>query len=242
MRSAQETGMKTLSTQATSLPGTRTLERMSEDMSRLLPREIAGTVNLMAHPLAGAAAFSALGIGLASHAFGVWFGAAASAAEMSERILRTVGDGMASRVDSFGDERGPAGRRAAVASSAPVAGARSAALAADMDSAEAAPGAAVRAGPQPVDVGGEAVSAATSPSRKPAPRPAAPDDLKAIRGIGPKLEKVLNGLGVSRWAEIAAWGEADIARINAQLSFNGRIERDDWVGQAKALAESGRED
>lgn len=61
------------------------------------------------------------------------------------------------------------------------------------------------------------------------------DDLKKISGIGPKLEQLLNDKGVKRYADIARWGEADITRFDAELGVSGRIERDDWVGQAKAL-------
>ncbi|MGQ3214047.1 NADH:ubiquinone oxidoreductase [Shinella sp.] len=62
------------------------------------------------------------------------------------------------------------------------------------------------------------------------------DDLKAISGIGPKLEQVLNGMGYRRYADIAALKAADVARIEAELGFGGRIVRDGWVEQAKALA------
>ncbi|WP_246662656.1 hypothetical protein [Rhizobium sp. P44RR-XXIV] len=66
------------------------------------------------------------------------------------------------------------------------------------------------------------------------------DDLKRISGVGPKLEQVLNGRGIQRFADIAAWSDADIVRIDAELGFDGRIRRDDWVGQAKALLPKGR--
>jgi large subunit ribosomal protein L21 len=62
------------------------------------------------------------------------------------------------------------------------------------------------------------------------------DDLKKISGLGPVLQKKLNGLGVTTFAQIAAWTEADIERVDAELNFKGRITREDWVGQAKALA------
>ncbi|MGE6785573.1 NADH:ubiquinone oxidoreductase [Ensifer adhaerens] len=61
------------------------------------------------------------------------------------------------------------------------------------------------------------------------------DDLKRISGIGPKLEQVLNAKGVRGFADIAGWSEADVARFDDELGFGGRITRDDWVGQAKAL-------
>lgn len=66
--------------------------------------------------------------------------------------------------------------------------------------------------------------------------PQTSDDLKLISGVGPKLEQKLNALGVRRFAEIALWTTEDVARFDDKLSFHGRIERDDWIGQAKALA------
>jgi NADH-quinone oxidoreductase subunit E len=74
--------------------------------------------------------------------------------------------------------------------------------------------------------------------RKPtesAPKGRGNDDLKRISGIGPKLEQVLNGKGIRRFADIAALSEADVARLDAEFGLSGRIARDDWVGQAKAL-------
>lgn len=65
------------------------------------------------------------------------------------------------------------------------------------------------------------------------------DDLKGISGIGPKLETVLNEMGICRFADIAAWSEEDVRRIDNELGFGGRILRDDWVGQAKALGKGG---
>ncbi len=65
------------------------------------------------------------------------------------------------------------------------------------------------------------------------------DDLKRISGVGPKLEKTLNALGVYHYRQIAAWTAEDIAWVDDNLKFKGRIERDDWIGQAKTLAEGG---
>lgn len=62
------------------------------------------------------------------------------------------------------------------------------------------------------------------------------DDLKKISGIGPKLEKALREMGCRTFADIAGWSDADVKRIDAELGLAGRISRDDWVGQAKALA------
>jgi NADH-quinone oxidoreductase subunit E len=82
--------------------------------------------------------------------------------------------------------------------------------------------------PKPVD---------EQPVRKaPAKKAAKADDLKMISGIGPKLEQVLNGMGFTRYADIAALGDADVARIEAELGAGGRIARDGWVEQARTLA------
>jgi predicted flap endonuclease-1-like 5' DNA nuclease len=63
------------------------------------------------------------------------------------------------------------------------------------------------------------------------------DDLRRIKGLGPKLVALLHGLGITRYAQIAGWTDADIDRIDAQLgSFAGRIRRDSWVDQATFLA------
>jgi large subunit ribosomal protein L21 len=69
----------------------------------------------------------------------------------------------------------------------------------------------------------------------------APDDLKKIGGVGPALEKKLNALGVTRYDQIAAFTAEDIQRVDEVLNFKGRIEREDWLGQAKALSETAKE-
>ncbi|MEL6483050.1 MAG: NADH:ubiquinone oxidoreductase, partial [Pseudomonadota bacterium] len=65
------------------------------------------------------------------------------------------------------------------------------------------------------------------------------DDLQKLKGVGPKLEGVLHELGVYTFAQIASWGPDEIAWVDTRLNFKGRIERDDWVGQAKALIDEG---
>jgi NADH-quinone oxidoreductase subunit E len=85
----------------------------------------------------------------------------------------------------------------------------------------------------------EPVTTAAAPGVPGAPRavgrPEAPDDLKAIGGIGPKLEKVLNGLGIWTFAQIAALTEGEVLWLDEQLGFRGRITRDEWLKQAVAL-------
>jgi predicted flap endonuclease-1-like 5' DNA nuclease len=76
-----------------------------------------------------------------------------------------------------------------------------------------------------------------APTPSPAPAPAGADDLTRIKGIGPKLVARLGELGVTTYAQIAGWSEADVARIDAELGrFAGRITRDQWIEQAKLLA------
>jgi len=78
-----------------------------------------------------------------------------------------------------------------------------------------------------------------APPPPPAPAPAADkaDNLQLLKGVGPKLVTLLQGLGVTRFEQIAAWTDADIAAIDPQLgNFSGRIVRDNWVDQAGYLA------
>lgn len=77
--------------------------------------------------------------------------------------------------------------------------------------------------------------------KKEAPKKAAKadkgaDDLKQLSGVGPALEKKLLEAGVTTFAQIAAWTEADVADMDEKLSFKGRIEREGWIEQAKELA------
>lgn len=87
----------------------------------------------------------------------------------------------------------------------------------------------------------DAKKAAPKKADKAAPKKAAKaetagDDLKQLSGVGPALEKKLHEAGVTTFAQIAAWTEADIADMDEKLSFKGRIEREGWVEQAKELA------
>ncbi len=66
-----------------------------------------------------------------------------------------------------------------------------------------------------------------------------PDDLKKILGIGSVLEEKLNDIGVYHYSQIADFTDADIDNVNTHLNFPGRIERDEWVPQAKELMEGG---
>lgn len=93
------------------------------------------------------------------------------------------------------------------------------------------------------DDGAEAPKSGTSadtrseggPERLSAPRGEA-DDLKRIKGVGPKLEAALNDMGIYHFDQIAAWSPEDVAWVDDRLNFKGRIERDGWIAQARKLS------
>ena len=66
------------------------------------------------------------------------------------------------------------------------------------------------------------------------------DQLTRIKGIGPVNERKLNEHGIFHFDQIAAGPKADIAAAEAYLEFDGRIAREDWIGQAKALGRAKR--
>lgn len=80
-------------------------------------------------------------------------------------------------------------------------------------------------------------AAASKPAPAPVSAASGSDDLTRIKGLGPKLAGILNEQGITSYAQIAAWTEADVERIDAGLGrFAGRIARDQWVVQAGFLA------
>ena len=91
------------------------------------------------------------------------------------------------------------------------------------------------------DSDGNGVVAGTDEGVKPATLTAArggtADDLKQIKGIGPKLEQLCNALGFYHFDQIATWTADEVAWVDANLKgFKGRVSRDNWVAQAKGLA------
>jgi large subunit ribosomal protein L21 len=105
--------------------------------------------------------------------------------------------------------------------------------------------AAIGAGSAPRVTADAAPAAKAAPkAKKAAPKAAAApaaaatgaDDLKKLSGVGPTLEKKLVAAGVTTYAQIAAWTDADVTAMDEQLSFKGRIEREGWIAQAAELA------
>ncbi|MEA1617887.1 hypothetical protein SOQ14_03055 [Erythrobacter sp. T5W1-R] len=101
-----------------------------------------------------------------------------------------------------------------------------------------APPAVVKPEPAPAPAPAPVPAPAPTPPPVAAPAPAASaDDLTRIKGLGPKIAALLNELGVTSYAQIAAWSAEDAAAIDAQLGrFSGRISRDQWIAQAQLLA------
>ncbi|MHA6263992.1 NADH-quinone oxidoreductase subunit E [Arenibacterium sp. CAU 1754] len=85
-----------------------------------------------------------------------------------------------------------------------------------------------------------ASGAGTKPKALKAARGGRADDLKLIKGVGPKLETLLNTLGFYHFDQVGAWSADEIAWVDQNLEgFKGRVSRDNWVEQAKQLAEGG---
>lgn len=83
-------------------------------------------------------------------------------------------------------------------------------------------------------------SSGAKPEALSAPRDGEPDNLKMIKGVGPKLETLLHSMGFYHFDQISKWTDEEIAWVDENLKgFKGRVSRDGWVQQAKTLAEGG---
>ena len=80
------------------------------------------------------------------------------------------------------------------------------------------------------------VKADPKPRALPAPRHGTPDNLRQIRGIGPKIEASLHEMGIFHFDQIAAWTPENIDWVDARLAFKGRVTREAWVEQARTLS------
>jgi NADH-quinone oxidoreductase subunit E len=238
--------------------GIRDVAKEPNDAAFDLPEDMAAAMRLMANPAAGALAMSALGLGIASHALGLWAGALTGAVQASQRLFTPLPSGQADNGASgptVGLLREKPFLKVVAKNEPPAATPVAAPIEAGKPAVAAAPKRrqpglapipkAARA-EKPRSVLGDAaeparLEAALQPEDFHRPcmveRPAAPDDLKAISGVGPKLEKVLNDLGIWTYAQIATWRAREIAWIDDYLGFRGRIDRDGWIEQARALAD-----
>ncbi|AGB45923.1 NADH-ubiquinone dehydrogenase [Mesorhizobium sp. ESP6-5] len=218
------------------MPNLDQIEKMNQDLTRMMPKEMASAVNLFAHPVAGAAAMSALGMGLANHAFGVWMGALSGAAEASHRLMQPLIEDFEARVEQFEDANSSSIRARATAKTMIAEAQSFAQEVTDIAAREAATTAPAANAAPATSEAADVLLPEDFRQPKAMEKPTRPSDLKAISGIGPKLERVLNGLGIWTFAQIAAWSPQEIAWVDDYLSFKGRIGRDDWTAQAAALA------
>lgn len=132
-----------------------------------------------------------------------------------------------SKADALSEDGSPAARNQALIDAPPAAAKRPTPAPPPVPEGLAGVGAAVAAAVEDEQLEHDAIEASA----------ASADDLTRIKGVGPKLVALLNSLGVTRFEQVAAWSEADIDRIDAQLGrFEGRIRRDSWVEQARFLA------
>ncbi|MFS8148018.1 NADH-ubiquinone oxidoreductase [Rhizobium sp. R635] len=180
---------------------------------------------LMAHPAAAFAAATAIGFGFSTQMAGAFFGAFQSALETTGKLAAALDDTPPEEPAPGVDIRPENIRPAAKAFAKPLVEKKARPKLTVVTPASE---------PVPASQPKAAVKA------KPVARTGKADDLKLIAGIGPKLEQVLNARGIRSFAEIAAWTDEEVARLDAELGFNGRIGRDDWSGQAKILAGRGR--
>ena len=136
---------------------------------------------------------------------------------------------------------GSVGAVAVAAAEAAKPKAKPAAKAAEKPAAKAAEKPAPKAeakaeAPKAAEAAAEATDATKPANLLTEAREGGPDDLKRISGVGPKLEGLLHKNGVFHFDQIAAWNASEIAYMDDQLSFKGRIERDNWIEQAAGFA------
>jgi NADH-quinone oxidoreductase subunit E len=232
------------------------LDKINRDISAFVPKEWQGAANLMAHPFAASAAMTALGAGVASQAFGLWMGSVVASMDATQRMAALAMPELEPEADSIPAFMAPKSAAVRMKAAAETFAADLEVAAGDVaevglevakdfasEAEQVIEAVSKRAVAVPADetaVDEKTVAAVSVPEGpvKPAAmeRPETVDDLKAISGVGPKLEQVLNGLGIWTYAQVAAFGEGEIAWLDDHLGFRGRIGRDDWIGQAKGLA------
>lgn len=217
---------------------------------------VVGVVLAVAVALVLKRLFCAEGLGMphhhVAHTAAVTTGAGASAAldHADDERSKAAADAAASAM--MGDEETASGIAAEGGRSTPAAALDAAAVKADAparthartDAAPKPEAAAKSAAPKTSAT--KTATATAKPAKAPVAKDGKPelfdkpqgaaDDLKLIKGVGPKLEETLNALGIWHYSQIAGWRKKEVEWVDGQLKFKGRIERDDWIKQAKALA------
>lgn len=151
-------------------------------------------------------------------------------------------DDLASRKGDWKYEGGDAAPEAAPTAKKAAPTAQKAAPAAKKPAKAKAADAASDGGNKDYDGDGviEGANEGSKPATLTAARDGGADDLKQIKGVGPKMEGMLHGMGFFHFDQVAAWTGAEVAWVDANLKgFRGRVSRDNWVDQAKTLAAGG---
>ncbi|MBC2773600.1 5' DNA nuclease [Rhizobium sp. AQ_MP] len=216
-----------------------------------------GLEDLMTNPAAAMAAATAFGFGMAAQMGKLFLGSIQGAMEVTGQIARQLEE------ERKAAEAKPAAERE-VKAEAPVvkvkpepapAKVKSEKPAAPQVKAKAAtrakPAVAKAVKPKPAPKAKTVEKPAAAPKGKaklepkvevaaPAPKPkkasGKADDLKRIDGIGPKVEQVLKGRGITRFQDLAEMEETALIALDTELGLDGRVLRDDWAGQARRLA------
>lgn len=147
-------------------------------------------------------------------------------------------------------KKAPAAKPAPAKAATPKAAAPKATTAKAATAKVAAPKAAAPKVAAPKPAASKAVAPKTAPPKaavakvaapkvkaaKPAAKVLIPDNLELLKGVGPKVNNMLKGLGIASFAQVASWTAADVAEIDGKLgAFAGRISRDNWIDQAQLL-------
>lgn len=208
---------------------------------------------LMAHPTAALAAATAIGFGLATHMTSVFLGSLHGAIEATNRLARQLEDEQAKTDTEVGPVPAEAGPNEPVSAADRVkprkAGQPRPATVKATKPVASKPGAAKLTAAKPkmvkpaVAQTTAAIATAEAPARSAVAKAAKParsngraDDLKKIEGIGPKLEQILNGRGIRRFADLVALDAGGLEALDKAIGLGGRALRDDWLGQARNLA------
>ncbi|WP_170581380.1 NADH-quinone oxidoreductase subunit E [Ruegeria arenilitoris] len=205
----------------------------AESFGRIIDELVAGKVPVpgpqngryAAEPLGGVTSLKDYESGKAKHNASVQL-----ATELGDTVKRIDGTEVPILTPWLGKDGKAAGAKAAPKPpKVPEQGKPAARQAAPKKSAKAEPSSPEGAAAKP-----EATEA--QPETLSGAREGKPDDLKLLKGVGPKLEQTLNELGFYHFDQIAAWTPEHVAWVDARLKFKGRIERDGWIEQAAKLA------
>ena len=210
-----------------------------------------GLDDLMTNPAAAMAAATAFGLGMAAQMGRLFLGSLQGAMEVTGQLARHLEEERKAaeakpapepemKVEAPVEKVEPAPAPAKVKADKPAAPkVKAKAVAAKAEKPK--PASKARAAAKPT----EAPKVKAKPAPKvevaaPAPKPkkaaGKADDLKKIDGIGPKVEQVLKGRGITRYRDLADMDEKALSALDKELGLDGRALRDDWAGQARLLA------